>query len=31
VWLEDYLAHPARYEDYFIGLWESEAEIPVDG
>ncbi len=30
VWLEDYRAHPARYEDYFIGLWESEAEIPVD-
>lgn len=24
VWLEDYLAHPDRYEAYFMGLWESE-------
>ncbi len=31
LWLEDYLAHPERYEEYFLGLWESEAEVPVDG
>ena len=30
LWLEDYLAHPERYEEYFLGLWESEAEVPVD-
>lgn len=24
VWSVDYLAHPDRYEDYFMGLWESE-------
>lgn len=28
IWREDYLRHPARYEEYFMGLWESEAEIP---
>lgn len=27
VWREDYLAHPDRYEEYFMGLWESE--VPV--
>ena len=26
VWLEDYRAHPAKYEEYFMGLWETEAE-----
>lgn len=26
VWVEDYLAHPDRYEEYFMGLWESQAE-----
>lgn len=26
VWLEDYREHPERYEEYFIGLWESEPE-----
>jgi hypothetical protein len=26
VWLEDYREHPERYEEYFIGLWESETE-----
>jgi len=25
VWLADYRAHPDRYEEYFLGLWESEA------
>lgn len=24
VWAEDYKAHPERYEEYFMGLWESE-------
>lgn len=24
VWLEDYRAHPDRYEEYFMGLWRSE-------
>ena len=24
VWVGDYLEHPDRYEDYFMGLWESE-------
>jgi hypothetical protein len=24
VWLADYRAHPTRYEEYFMGLWESE-------
>lgn len=24
VWLEDYRAHPDRYEAYFMGLWRSE-------
>lgn len=28
VWLEDYRAHPDRYEEYFMGLWESEVESP---
>ena len=31
LWLDDYRAHPERYEEYFLGLWESEAEVPVDG
>jgi hypothetical protein len=26
VWLEDYRAHPDKYEEYFMGLWETEAE-----
>jgi hypothetical protein len=26
VWLEDYRAHPDKYEEYFMGLWKSEAE-----
>ena len=24
VWVEDYVAHPELYEQYFMGLWESE-------
>ena len=24
VWLQDYRADPERYEEYFMGLWESE-------
>ena len=26
VWLEDYRAHPDKYEEYFMGLWETESE-----
>ena len=26
VWLPDYQAHPDRYEEYLLGLWEGEAE-----
>ncbi|MDA0327525.1 MAG: hypothetical protein O2958_00735 [Gemmatimonadetes bacterium] len=26
VWVEDYRLHPQRYEEYFMGLWESESE-----
>ncbi len=25
VWVEDYRRYPDRYEEYFMGLWESEA------
>lgn len=27
VWVRDYEADPSRYEEYFMGLWESELEI----
>ena len=30
IWLEDYQAHPESYDEYFMGLWESEAEVPAD-
>lgn len=30
VWLIDYRAHPDLYEEYFMGLWESEVEAPAD-
>ena len=26
VWAEDYRRNPDRYEEYFMGLWESETE-----
>ena len=26
VWLNDFRAHPEQYEEYFMGLWESEAD-----
>jgi len=31
VWLEDYREHPEKYEEYFMGLWESEVEPSKDG
>jgi hypothetical protein len=31
VWLEDYRAHPEQHEEYFMGLWESEAETHSAG
>ena len=30
VWVHDYLAHPDRYEEYFLGLWESELARPQE-
>jgi hypothetical protein len=27
VWAEDYRQHPERYEEYLLGLWETEAEV----
>ena len=24
IWVEDYLAQPELYEEFFMGLWESE-------
>jgi hypothetical protein len=26
VWLEDYRAHPDRYEEYFMGFWQADVE-----
>ena len=33
VWADDYQANPDRYEEYFMGLWEteSEREVQADG
>ena len=32
VWLEDYRAHPDKYEGYLMGLWETEPEgSPSEG
>ena len=32
VWLEDYRAHPDKYEEYLMGLWETEPEgSPSEG
>lgn len=31
VWVEDYRAHPDRYEEYFMGLWESDAPSAEEG
>jgi hypothetical protein len=31
VWVKDYQADPHRYEDYLMGLWETEVEKPADG
>ena len=31
VWLEDYRQNPDSYEEYFMGLWESEAKTPGEG
>ena len=30
IWLEDYRANPESYDEYFMGLWESEAEVAAD-
>ena len=30
VWLDDYRAHPDRYEEYFMGLWQADANEPTD-
>lgn len=31
VWVGDYLSNPDRYEQYFMGLWESELQGRSDG
>ena len=31
VWVADYQANPDRYEEYFMGLWESELRSAVEG
>lgn len=31
LWMEDYRAHPDLYEEYFMGLWESETPAKDDG
>ncbi|HUP52492.1 MAG TPA: hypothetical protein VM198_08450 [Longimicrobiales bacterium] len=28
VWLDDYLEHPEKYDEYFMGLWESDVGEP---
>jgi hypothetical protein len=30
VWVEDYRSHPDRYEEYFMGLWESDVTDSED-
>jgi hypothetical protein len=30
VWLEDYRLHPESYDEYLMGLWETEAEVPEE-
>ena len=30
IWVQDYLAYPDRYEEYFLGLWESELSHPQE-
>lgn len=30
LWADDYREHPDRYEEYFMGFWESEAEVRED-
>ena len=30
VWVQDYLAHPDRYEEYFLRFWESELARPQE-
>ena len=31
VWAQDYLADPSRYEEFLMGLWESEVKNRPDG
>lgn len=31
VWVEDYRAHPERYDEYFMGLWEVDSRASPDG
>lgn len=30
IWAADYRANPDSYEEYLMGLWESEAEVPEE-
>ncbi|MDZ7780910.1 MAG: hypothetical protein U5R14_13395 [Gemmatimonadota bacterium] len=31
VWVEDYAAHPERYDEYLMGLWKSDVETSPEG
>ena len=31
VWVQDYRSHPGRYDQYLMGLWESELRDSLDG
>jgi len=31
VWVDDYRQHPDRYDEYFMGLWESEGISELEG
>lgn len=30
IWVEDYAAHPRRYDTYLLGLWKSESDAPAE-
>ena len=30
IWLVDYRANPDSYEEYFMGLWDTEAKIEAN-
>ncbi|MEQ1855209.1 MAG: hypothetical protein ABL963_02000 [Longimicrobiales bacterium] len=30
IWLDDYRAHPDKYEEYFMGLWQTDPDRSAD-